>query len=297
MRIKESRGDQIFNVAVYILLTACALIVIYPLIFVVSASFSTPAHVISGRVWLYPVEPTLMAYRAVFENRLIMSGYANTIFYVITGTLISLTITICAAYPLSRKNMVGRSFVTKLFIFATLFSGGLIPFYLVVQNLGLVNTRASIVVPGALSVFHMILMRTHIMTAIPEEMLEAAEIDGCSHFQRLFLMVLPLSGSIIAILTLFSVVALWNSFFFPLIFLLDQTMFPLQLILRDILIMQNIPPEMMATVDVQELMLRQGLQDVLRYSLIVVSSFPLLVAYPFVQKYFVKGVMMGSMKG
>ena len=297
MKIKDSRSDRFFGLIVNILLLICGLVVLYPLIFVVSASFSAPAHVISGRVWLWPVEPTLMAYEAVFRHSLIMRSFFNSVTYAVVGTLISLTVTICGAYPLSQKNMVGRRFFSMMFIFATLFSGGLIPFYLVVQNLGMLNTRAALVIPPALSVFNLILMRTHIMTAIPEEMLEAAEIDGCSHFQKLFRMVLPLSGSIIAVLTLFSVVAQWNAFFLPLIFLFDQNLFPLQLVLRDILIMANIPPDMMAAMDVQEIMLRQGLQDVLRYSLIVVSSFPLLLAYPFVQKHFVKGVMMGSMKG
>ena len=286
-----------FQIIVNFLLFLCGLVVLYPLIFVVSASLSAPAHVISGRVWLLPIDPTLMAYEAVFRHAMIMRSFFNSIIYAVSGTLISLIVTTCGAYPLSRKNMVGRGLFTKLLIFSTLFSGGLIPFYMLVQNLGLLNTRLALILPPALSVFHLILMRTHIMTAIPEEMLEAAEIDGASHFQRLFLMVLPLSGSIIAVLTLFGVVAQWNAFFLPLIFLFDQNLFPLQLVLRDILVMMNVPPEMMGAMDITEIMLRQGLQDVLRYALIVVSSLPLLLAYPFVQKHFVKGVMMGSLKG
>ena len=297
MRIRESKGDLLFGIIVNFLLALCGLVVLYPLVFVLSASLSAPEHVVSGRVWLWPVEPTLMAYRAVFQHSQIMQGYLNTLIYASTGTIISLIVVTCGAYPLAQKKMLGRSFFSKMFIFATLFSGGLIPFYLVVSNIGILNTRAALVIPPALSIFHLILMRTHIMTAIPEEMLEAAEIDGASHFQRLFRMVLPLSGSIIAVLTLFTIVGQWNAFFLPLIFLFDHTLFPLQLILRDILIMMNVPPDMMATMDVQEVMMRQALRDVLRYSLIVVSSFPLLMVYPFIQKYFVKGVMLGSMKG
>lgn len=291
----RSRGDKIFDTIVYILLGFSALIVLYPLIYIVSASFSAPADVVSGRVRLLPVNPTLLAYKQVFKNKLIGSGYLNSIIYSVGGTLISLTVTICAAYPLSQKKLVGRGLFSKLFIFSTLFSGGLVPFYLVVKRLGLLYTRWVVMVPVALNVFHIILMRTHIQTAIPEEMLEAAEIDGCSQIGKLFRMVLPLSGSILAVLVLYNVVGQWNSYFNAMMFLKDQEQFPLQIVLRDILILNSVSSDM--TVNISEMILKQGLADVLKYALIVVSSAPLLMIYPFIQKHFVKGVMMGSMKG
>ena len=291
----RSRGDKIFDAIVYLLLGLAGLIVLYPLVYIVSASFSTPADVVSGRVVLFPVNPTLLAYQQVFKNKRILSGYANTILYSAVGTLISLTVTILAAYPLSCKRLVGRGLFSKLFIFSTLFSGGLIPFYLVVKNLGLLYTRWAVVLPVALNVFHIFLMRTHIQTAIPSEMLEAAEIDGCSHVGKLFYMVLPLSGSMIAVLVLYNVVGQWNSYFNAMMFLKDQDMYPLQIILRDILVMNSVSSDM--TVNISEMILKQGLADVLKYALIVVSSAPLLIVYPFIQKHFVKGVMMGSMKG
>ncbi len=294
-KIRGSAGDTVFDVLVHLLLLLSGLVVLYPLIYVVSASFSTSVDVISGKVWLWPVRPTLFAYEQVFKNKLIISGYMNTIFYAVSGTIISIIVTVCAAYPLSRKKLAGRNIFSRLFIFATLFSGGLIPFYLVVRNVGMLHTRWAVVVPVALNVFHIILMRTHIQTAIPEEMIESAEIDGCSHFGKLFRMILPLSGSILAVLILYNVVGQWNSYFFAMIFLKDLKMYPLQIVLRDILIMNSVTSTM--TVNMSELILKQGLVDVLKYSLIVISSAPLLILYPFIQKYFVKGVMMGSMKG
>lgn len=295
MKIKDARGDRLFNIVVYVLLAGASLAVLYPLLYILSASFSKPVNVISGKVWLLPVEPTLLAYTQVFQNRLIGSGYFNAIFYAISGTIISLVVTICGAYPLSRKNMTGRNTFSKMFIFATLFSGGIVPFYLVVSSLGLLYTRWAVVVPFGLNVFHIVLMRTYIQSSIPEEMLEAADIDGCSHFQKLFLMVLPLSGSILAVLALYNVVGQWNSYFYAMVFLKDQNLYPLQIILRDILVMNTISSDM--TVNMDEMILKQGLADVLKYALIVVSSAPLLIIYPFIQKYFVKGVMLGSMKG
>ena len=294
-RIRDSRGDVIFMVMVYGLLTLSALLVVYPLVYVVSASFSTASDVISGRMWLFPVNPTTFAYEQVFKNKAILSGYINSILYAIGGTALSLVVTICAAYPLSRPKLIGKGLVSKLFIFATLFSGGLIPFYLVVRGLGMVDTRASVMVPFALNVFHVILMRTNIQTTVPEEMLEAADIDGASHFRKLITMVLPLSGSILAVLALYGIVGQWNSYFYPMVFLSRQDTYPLQIVLRDILIMNSLTTDM--TVNVTEMMLKQGLADVMKYALIVLASAPLLVIYPFVQKYFVKGVMMGSLKG
>ena len=294
-RIKESGIDRIFNAMVVLILLFAFLIVLYPLIYIVSASFSTPADVVSGRVWLWPVNFSLVGYEAVFQYKPILTGYANTIYYTVFGTLISLIVTICGAYPLSRRKLYGRKVFNGIFIFATLFSGGLIPFYMIVKNLGMLNTRWAVIAPSALSIYNIIIMRTYMQTSIPEELYEASEIDGCGPFRALLSIILPLSKPIIAVVILYCAVGQWNSYFNAMIFLQDSHLFPLQIHLRDILIMNQYDSSMV--IDTASIMAKQGMADVLRYSLIVVSSAPLLAVYPFVQKYFVKGVMIGSLKG
>lgn len=293
--IKESGIDRVFNILVCLILLFALLIVLYPLIYIVSASFSAPADVVSGKVWLLPVNLSLAGYEAVFQYKPIISGYLNTIFYTAAGTLVSLIVTICGAYPLSKKNLYGKKFFNGLFIFATLFSGGLIPFYMIVKNLGMLNTRWAVIIPSALSIYNLIIMRTYMQNSIPDGICEAAEIDGCGPFRTLPYIILPLSKPIIAVVVLYCAVGQWNSYFNAMIFLQEPGLFPLQIHLRDILIMNQYDSSMV--VDTASLMAKQGLADVLRYSLIVVSSAPLLMVYPFVQKYFVKGVMIGSLKG
>ena len=293
--IGQTREDRVFGVAVYTLLTLTGIIVLYPLLYVVSASVSNSTAVISGRVWLWPVEPTVIAYKQVFKNPNILSGYMNSIIYAVCGTLVSLLLSILAGYGLSRHSFAGKSAMSRLFIFATLFSGGMIPFYIVVRKLGMINTRWSLIIPNALNVFHIMLMRTYIQGSIPDEMLEAADIDGCDHFRKLIMFVVPLSGSIIAVLTLYNVVGQWNSYFNALMFLSSYDLYPLQIILREVLIQNTMTIDMIT--DISALELKQGLADILKYALIVVASAPLIIAYPFVQRFFVKGVMVGSMKG
>ncbi|HIS99109.1 MAG TPA: carbohydrate ABC transporter permease [Candidatus Faecaligallichristensenella faecipullorum] len=293
--IRQTSGDRTFSVVVYILLTLVGISVLYPLVYVLSASFSDSTAVVSGRVWLLPVDFTTIAYEQVMKNKNIISGYANSILYALGGTAVSMVLSVLAGYGLSRKNLVGKGIINRLFIFATLFSGGLIPFYLVIKSLGMVNTRWAIIIPNALNVFHIMLMRTSIQTGIPEEMLEAADIDGCNHFQKLLILVIPLSGSMLAVLALYGIVGQWNSYFNALMFLNDYDLYPLQIILRDILIMNTMDIE--SITDISALELKQGLADIMKYALIVVSSAPLILIYPFVQRFFVKGVMVGSMKG
>ena len=294
-RVAASRDDHIFNFFNYLLLTLIGIVSLYPLIYVFSASLSSTNAVVSGRVWLWPVEPTALAYRQVLKNSHIITGYLNSIIYALAGTVVSVLLSLMGGYALSRKKLVGRNLFNRLFIFATLFSGGMIPFYLVVRNLGMINTRWSLIIPNALNVFHIMLMRTHIRTTVPEEMLEAADIDGCGHFRKLIMMVTPLSGSILAVLSLYCIVGQWNSYFNALMFLNDYDYYPLQIVLREILIMNTV--DISTITDISALELKQGLADIMKYALIVVSSAPLIIAYPFVQKFFVKGVALGSMKG
>lgn len=293
--IKESSGDRIFSVVNYVILLLFLLTILYPLIYIASASFSDPSAVIAGKVRLWPIHPTLAGYEAVFKHKLIWSSFRNTVFYTVFGTIINVVMTLLAAYPLSRKDCYGRNAVMMLFVFTTLFSGGLIPSYLLVKDLGMLNTVWAMLIPGALSVWNVIITRTYFQTTIPEEMLEAAQLDGCNDFKFVWKIVIPLSGPIIAVITLFYAVGHWNQFFNSLIYLKKQSLYPLQLILREILIQNDANALMLS--DVKEEAQKEALRTLLKYSLIVVSTFPLLIVYPFVQKHFVKGVMIGSLKG
>jgi putative aldouronate transport system permease protein len=294
-RIKESRGDRLFSIFNYLLLTAFLITVLYPLVYIVSASFSDATAVVSGQVWLWPVKPTLDGYRAVFNDSEIVSGFLNALFYTVVGTALNVILTILAGYPLSRKDLFGRNALTFLFVFTMLFSGGMIPTYLVVKDLGLLNTRWALIIPTALSAYNVIITRTYFQMNLPDELLEAAQIDGANDFRFLWRIVLPLSGPIIAVNALFYAVGHWNEFFNALIYLTDQSLFPLQLVLREILVQNQV--DLSKITDVQKYLEMQNLANLLKYALIVVSTVPVLVVYPFVQKHFVKGIMIGSLKG
>jgi len=294
-RIRETGFDLAFNIVNITFLVLVFIAVLYPLIYIVSASFSDPIAVSAGKVILWPVNFTLKGYQRIFEYSRIWSGYMNSIFYAVVGTLVNVTMTILAAYPLSRKDLFGRKVIMFLFVFSMMFSGGLIPFYLVVHNLGMYNTRWAMIIPTALSVWNMIITITFFRSSLPQELLEAAQLDGCSDIQYLWKIVLPLSAPIIAVLCLFYAVGHWNQFFNALIFLADKDLFPLQLVLRDILIANTIDLNMLE--DARTMAAKAGLRDLLKFSLIIVSSVPVLAIYPFVQKHFVKGLMIGAIKG
>lgn len=293
--IRETGFDLAFTIINNIFLTLVFLAVAYPLIYVVSASFSDPIAVSSGKVFLWPVNFTLKAYQKIFEYSRIWSGYMNSIFYAVVGTLVNVIMTILAAYPLSRKDLFGKNALMFLFVFSMMFSGGLIPFYLVVNQLGMYNTRWAMIIPQALSVWNMIITITFFRSSLPQELLEAAQLDGCSDIQYLRKIVLPLSAPIIAVLCLFYAVGHWNQFFTALIFLANKNLFPLQLVLRDILVANTIDLNMLE--DARTLAAKSGMRDLLKFALIVVASGPVLAMYPFVQKYFVKGLMIGAIKG
>lgn len=293
--VRESFSDRLFMGVVYTFLIICLIVVAYPLIYIVSSSFSSSSAVISGKVWLFPVEPTLRGYEAVFQNPQIVKGYGNSLFYTVFGTLLNVIMTITAAYPLSRKDFHGRNLITALFVFTMLFSGGLIPYYLTVKELGLLDTRWAMIIPGALSVWQVIIARTFFQTSIPAELTEAAHMDGCGDFKFLLRIVLPLSKPIIAVLVLMYAIGHWNAYFDALIFLKTADLYPLQIVLRNILILNSVDATMIK--DVDELAERQGLKELLKYSLIVVASAPVLMLYPFVQQHFVKGLLIGSVKG
>jgi putative aldouronate transport system permease protein len=294
-RVRESRSDLIFMVCLYTFLVLLILVFLYPLIYVVSASLSDPTAVMSGQVMLLPVGFTLEAYRTIFEYAPVWTGFVNSIFYAVVGTLVNLLVTIAAAYPLSRKDLYGRNVILFLFVFTMLFSGGLIPTYLTVKNLGLLNTRWALIVPQALSVWYLIVTITYLRTSIPGDLLEAAQLDGCSDLQYLVHIILPLSSPILAVLALFYAVEHWNQYFAALVYLTDKDLFPLQIVLRDILVRNQV--DLTLFVDIQTYEAKEAMRILLRYALIVVASVPVLVIYPFVQSYFVKGVMIGALKG
>ena len=292
---KAPLGDKIFIILIYILLAAIMLVVFLPLVYIVSASFSDPQAVISNEVWFLPVRPTLRGYQAVFKNRNILTGFANSFYYMIVGTLVNIVMTVMCAYPLSRKEFTARNKVAMIFVFTMYFSGGLIPTYILVNSLGLVNTRWSMIIPSAMSTYNMIICRTYFVNSIPDELYEAGQLDGCTPFKYLLRVVVPLSKPILAVLVLYYGVTKWNSYFDAMIYLKSQTMVPLQIVLRDILILNQVDYTMIS--DASAIAAQRGLTDLLKYSTIVVASLPVLCIYPFVQKYFVKGVMIGAVKG
>lgn len=291
--IKQSRSDIIFDIINIAILSIILIIVIYPLILVVSASFSDPMAVMKGEVVLFPVSPTLDAYKAVFRNEDITTGYRNTIIYTVVGTAVNLIMTIAGAYPLSRKDFYGRKALTLFYSFTMFFSGGLIPSYLINTKLGLNNNFWVMIIPGAVSVWNMLIMRTFFQNSIPIELQEAAFMDGCTNIGILLKIVLPLSTPVIAVMVMYYGVGHWNAYFTALIYFRDRNKFPLQLILREILVQHEMSQMTEGETLVSQVLLAEGI----KYAVIVVASVPVLLLYPFLQKYFVKGVMIGAIKG
>ena len=294
-RIRNSRSDRIFYAIVTVVISLFTITVLYPILFVIASSFSSGEAVSSGKVVLWPVDFSLDGYRAVLKNKNIGMGYINTIEYTVVGTAVNLAITMLCAYPMSRRDMPLRKTLTFIFCFTMYFGGGLIPSYLLNKNIGLINTFWVMIIPGAMSVYNMIIARTSISTNIPNELLEAATLDGCSDFGFFVRIVLPLSKAIMAVLTLYYAVGHWNNYFSAMIYLNDRDKQPLQIILREILVAGRVESEMMG--DAESYAAYAQLADLLKFSLIMVSTVPIMCVYPFIQKYFVKGVMIGSLKG
>ncbi|MFI5693457.1 carbohydrate ABC transporter permease [Kribbella sp. NPDC051586] len=294
--IEETRTDKIFLAGVKIMLWLALILVAVPLIYIVANSFSSPSAVSAGRVLFWPIEPSIRAYKEAFSDPLIMKGYLNSFIYAIGGTLISVTLTIAIAYPLSRRTFFGRNVIMSVLIFTMLFSGGLIPTYLVVQDLGMLNTRWAMVIPSAIGVWQVIIARTFFRSSIPDELYEAATLDGASDLRFLWSVVIPLSKPVIAVIALMYAIFQWNSYFDALIYLKDPGLYPLQIVLRNVLILNTLTGSTTTTNLAQQLE-QQQLANVLKYALIVISSLPVLIIYPFVARHFTKGVMVGAVKG
>ena len=293
--MKRSRGDVIFDTVNYSLVSVFFLLILYPLYFILIASISNPDFVNTGTITFLPRGITLEGYARTFRESNVWRGYRNTILYTTVGTTINVLLTMTAGYALSRKELAGRSVIMRLIVFTMLFSGGLIPTYLIVKGLGMTNKIWAMVIPNAVSAWNLIIARTYLQQSIPQELLEAALVDGCSYTRFFSAVVVPLSGAIIAVLALLYSVAHWNSFFTGLIYLQDYSKYPLQLVLRDILL--GYQASSGATDDAKTLQEMQRIADLMKYALILVASLPVMVLYPFLQRYFVKGVMIGAIKG
>ena len=294
-RVGIPKEDKIMYTIIYIAMGLLLVTVLYPLIYVVSSSFSSGLAVSSGKVLLWPVDPSVTGYKIIFSYKLVWSGYFNTILVTVVATTINVVLTICAAYPLSRRDFIGRNFYMTLFMITMFFSGGLIPNYILMSRLNLTNTRWSVILAGAISVTNMIIMRTYFINSIPSDLFDAARIDGINDWGYLFRIVLPLSRAIMAVLILYYAVAHWNSYFNAMLYIRDRDLYPLQIVLRDILNVSKI--DLSQITDAEVLAQMTGAADLIKFALIVVSAVPILSAYPFVQKYFEKGVMIGSVKG
>ena len=294
-RVRQRWDDTLFDVIATLILVFAVSIVAYPLVYVVSASFSSTTAVMAGRVWLFPVEPSLKAYEAVFTYDSIMTGYLNSAIYTVLGTAVNLTLTTLCAFCLSRKDFYGRGVVAGMVLFTMLFNAGLIPNYLLINGLGWLDTTWALIIPNAMNAWYVILMRSYFQNSIPEELFEASGMDGCSVFRQLLSIVIPLSGPIIAVISLYCAVGIWNSYFDAMIYLNSASKQPLQLVLRSILIQSQ--PESGMIADIQSTAERAKMAELLKYATIIISSLPLLVMYPFFQKYFDAGIMAGSVKG
>jgi putative aldouronate transport system permease protein len=297
-KIRNRRFNP-FNFVMTFLSIIIILITVYPFYFVLIASISDPAAVSAGKVIFFPSDINFMGYKYIFEEPKIWLGYTNTIFYTAGSVILGVLVTTTAGYALSRKDLVGGALLMKLMVFTMFFSGGLIPIYMVVRGLNLINTRYVLIILGSVSVFNIILARAYYQTTLPKELFEAATIDGCGNFNFFIKIVLPLSKAIIAVIALYVAVWQWNSYFNALIFTTSRKLHPLQIVLRDFLIIGQMLTRTatMGTVDPAELAERMRIAEMIKYGIILASSVPILLFYPFLQRYFVQGIMIGSIKG
>ncbi|GIN72536.1 sugar ABC transporter permease [Bacillus sp. J14TS2] len=293
----RTKGDKIFDLFNTIFFMIVLFITIYPLYFMVIASFSSPDAVNNGEIWLWPKDITFKGYEMIFDHDKIWTGYKNSIIYTVLGTAINVVLTITGGYALSRKDLAGRNMFMFFIVFTMFFSGGMIPSYLLVKDLGMVNTIWAMVIPNAISAYNLIIVRTFFQGTIPDELLEAGKIDGCTNLNFFLKIVVPLSTPIIAVMVLFHAVGHWNTYFNALIYLRDSALHPLQLVLREVLVLSqaNEVTDSGALAGMESEM--QNISELIKYGVVIIASLPMLVLYPFVQKHFVKGVMIGSIKG
>lgn len=302
--IRQSKSDRIFDIVNVTLIALLLVVMIYPIYFTVIASLSDPYAVVNGEVFVWIKGFTLDAYKAALEESRIWIGYRNSIFYTLVGTMLSLAITVPGAYTLSKKNLPGRGLLATYFIIPMYFGGGLIPTYLIVRDLNLLNTGHTLIVLGALSIYNMIVTRVYFQSSIPEALYESARIDGAGDFRMFWAIALPLAVPIIAVIALFYAVGRWNDYYTALIYVSSDRYYPLQMMLRSVLLsyeqgfsMNSDAMRGMTAEQIAWLSKKQYVAQAMKYALIFIASAPLLMLYPFVQKYFIKGIMIGSLKG
>ena len=295
-KIKDTRADKVLKFIFYVVLAILAIVCLYPIYFVVIASVSDPSQVLAGNVILLPKGWNLSGFEKVFADESIWRAYLNTILYTVAGTALNIVLTMTAAYVLSYRKLVGRNFLMKVVTFTMFFSGGLIPTYITYRQLGILDTEWVMIIPGAISAYNLIIARTFIQSNIPDQLYEAAELDGCSHIRFFTSIVVPLSITIVAVLTLYYAVGHWNAYYNALMYLPTQEKWPLQMVLRKTLIQNTFSASdvLIEGDDAAELLY---LAEQIKYALIIVATLPILCLYPFLQKHFVKGVMIGSVKG
>lgn len=289
-----TRNDLIFNIVLYTISAFILLIVIYPLYFIIIASFSNPTEVANGKVWFVPSQFTVDGYKEILRHSELWMGYRNTIIYTALGTFFGLAVNIPAAYALSRRDLVGRRAITLYFVFTMFFGGGLIPTYFTIRDFGLYDTVWVMVLPFSVAVYHIIIARTFFETSLPNGILDAAQIDGCGNLRFFFQIALPLSKAVLAVIALYTAVGQWNAYFNALVYIRTEELKPLQLVVRNILITNQ---SMAGTGDGLAAQEARRLSELMKYAVIIVTTVPIMCIYPFVQKYFSQGVMIGAIKG
>ncbi|MDR1901675.1 MAG: carbohydrate ABC transporter permease [Treponema sp.] len=293
---RHTAGDKTFYIAAFTWLGLAGFLVLYPMIYVIACSFSSTQAIISGRVFLWPVDVSLAAYKAVFEYHLLRTGFLNSLLYVAGGTATAVTLLLLAAYPLSRRDLPGRKFFQVFFVVTMFFNGGIIPNYILMRNLHFIGSRWALIIPFLFSCYNMIIVKSFFQNSLPPGLLDAAHIDGCGDTQFFFSIALPLAAPVISVMVLFNAVGNWNGYFRAMMYLTKSSTYNFQQVLRDILFIAQMPPDMLAAMDPNRVEQLQNLLEQLRYAVLVVGALPMMLLYPFIQKYFIRGMMIGSLK-
>jgi ABC-type glycerol-3-phosphate transport system permease component len=296
MRQRLSFSDKAFHAACIFFLGIAGLVVFYPLLYCAACSFSSTGAIIQGRVVFWPVEFSLASYKAVLDYGLLRSGFLNSLFYVAGGTVVAVALLLLAAYPLSRRDLPGRKFLQVYFVITMFFSGGIIPNYILMQKLHLIGSRQALILGFMFSCYNMIIVKSYFQTSLPAGLLDAARIDGCGDVKFFTLIALPLAAPVIAVMVLFNAVGIWNGYFSGIMFLTKPSTYSFQMVLRNILFAAQMPPEILSSVDRSAMVQMQNLLQQVRYSILVIGALPMMILYPFIQKYFIRGMMIGSLK-
>jgi ABC-type glycerol-3-phosphate transport system permease component len=291
-----SGADRIFQLSCFLFLFLAGVVIAYPLLYVVACSFSSSTAIITGRVSIWPVDFSFVSYQSVFSYSLLRVGFLNSIFYTAGGTVVAVTLILLAAYPISRKDMFGRKLIQTFYIITMFFGGGIIPSYILMRNLHLVGSRWALVIGVGFSCYNMIIVKSYFQTSIPSGLLDAAHIDGCGDIQFFFRIAVPLATPVIAVMVLFNAVGIWNGYFSGLLYLTKSNTYHFQMVLRDILFIAQMPPELLERMDPARVSQMRELLQQLRYAVLVVGALPMMLLYPFIQKYFIRGLMIGSLK-